>query len=183
MRRFSFQEKTRGWGAGRCHRGGPWGGGGGDTLRGRGSPRGNLSHRAGTFRIDLLEGFPNSFPNIAPRVAACLRRVPFTALSSSRGTTATPPQPCPAAGRKPGVCVGSHAKHAWKLRGRGRAPPAAALRLSRVSSRFFGDRMGCFGPFSPAVISGPFPEWGIFPAALPRRQRERLRISALTHAA
>lgn len=94
-----------------------------------------------------------------------------------------PPQPCPAAGRKPGVCVGSHAKHAWKLRGRGRAPPTAALRLSRVSSRFFGDGMGCFGPFSPAVTSGPFPEWGIFPAALPRRQREKLRISALTHAA
>lgn len=75
-------------------------GGGGDTLRGRGSPRGNLSHRAGTFRIDLLEGFPNSFPNIAPRVAACLRRVPFTALSSSRGTTATPPPAMPSSREK-----------------------------------------------------------------------------------
>lgn len=98
---FLFPGKNTRVGSGTLPQGWPLGrGGGGDTLRGRGSPRGNLSHRAGTFRIDLLEGFPNSFPNIAPRVAACLHRVPFTALSSSRGTTATPPPAMPSSREK-----------------------------------------------------------------------------------
>lgn len=74
-----------------CH--GEWG----DPWRG-GSGKG-----PGTFRTDLLEGLPNSFPNIAPGrpPGSQLLRVPFT-------------QPGQPGGNGDGLTPW---KHAWKLQG------------------------------------------------------------------
>lgn len=146
MRRFSFEElNTRvrsrilppGWPSEL-----------GGRLKAKGQPPGQplpsgryLSHRF----VGRVSKF---FSKYSSGAAVCLPRVPFTALSRSRGTTATPPpQPCLAGGWKPGGSGGcySHAKHAWKLRGRAQVPPAAELYFPQVSRRLFGEGMGCFG--------------------------------------
>lgn len=116
-------------------------------------PRGCPSLRARTFRTDLLEELPNSFPNIAPGrpPASILPRVPFTAPSRRGGTTEPPPYPQAVPGSRQKNPGGkSHGKHAWKLLGR--APPCSPA----FRAGFSGEGMGCFGPFSPVVLSGPF---------------------------
>lgn len=120
----------------------------GGRLKAKGQPPGQplpsgryLSHRF----VGRVSKF---FSKYSSGAAVCLPRVPFTALSRSRGTTATPPpQPCLAGGWKPdgsGGCY-SHAKHAWKLRGRAQVSPADELYFPQVSRRLFGEGMGCFG--------------------------------------
>lgn len=136
------------------------------AATGRGA---TLGKGPGTSRADLLEGLPNSFPNIAPGrpPGSQLLRVPFT---QPRGTSATL-----TAGRKQGR-GDSQGKHAWKRRGRS---PSLSVSPGLRAGLFFGERMGSFGPFCPAVTCGPFPEDGTVP---PAATRDRIYFPTPTQA-
>lgn len=138
-------------------------------TRVRGSPQGSLSHRARTFRTDLLEGLGNSFPNIAPE-----RPCP-PASSRCPSPAQPPPGPCPVAGGG-GSWVASRVERSTQNT-RGKPPSPAALHFSWEVDYFiyliyFEGEKGMLR--SPCLNFRVLRAWGgalLSPPVLPSRSR------------
>lgn len=103
------------------------------------------------------------FSKYSPEVAACLLRCPSRLRAAAEGQSRyTSPYPLTPNLRAVGVL-----SHKTRVEAASSSSSSVCPPVPRLLNRLLGEAMGCFGPFFPGYIPGPFPEKGPFPLLCP----------------